>query len=73
MADDLQIRFAQIDDAAQIAGFNRALARETEDRELDLATVTRGVTRFLEGVGVGFHIVAERGDRIIGRLMITHE
>ena len=73
MADDLQIRFAQIDDVAQIAGFNRALARETEDRELALATVTRGVTRFLEGVGAGFYIVAERGDRIIGCLMITHE
>ena len=72
-ADAVSIRLAVAADAGTIAEFNRALARETEGKELDLATVTNGVTRFLHGAAAGFYIVAEIGERVIGCLMITHE
>ena len=53
MTDDVTIREARLDDAAIIAQFNCALSRETEDGELDLETVTRGVSRFLQGAAAG--------------------
>jgi GNAT superfamily N-acetyltransferase len=68
-----EIRFAEVEDAEIIAQFNCELAEETEDDELDLVTVTRGVTRFLQGAGAGFYIIAEIDKRIIGCLMVTHE
>jgi ribosomal protein S18 acetylase RimI-like enzyme len=73
MTDNVTIREARLDDADIIAQFNCALSRETEDGELDLATVTRGVTRFLQGAGAGFYTVAEVDGRVVGCLMITHE
>ena len=71
--DPVSIRFAATEDAGTIAEFNRARARQTEGKELDLATVTSGVRRFLRGAGAGFYIVAEIDGRVIGGLMITHE
>ena len=73
MTDDVAIREARLSDAGVIAEFNCALSRETEDGTLDLATVTRGVTRFLQGAGAGFYTVAEIDGRVVGCLMITHE
>ena len=73
MSDELLIREAQLADVDTIADFNCRLAQETEDNTLDPATVTRGVTRFLQGVGAGFYIVAELQGRIAGCLMVTHE
>ena len=73
MTDDVTIREARLDDAAIIAQFNCALSRETEDGELDLETVTRGVSRFLQGAAAGFYSVAEIDGRVVGCLMITHE
>ncbi|HCL29415.1 MAG TPA: hypothetical protein DIC52_13375 [Candidatus Latescibacteria bacterium] len=71
MSNDLAIRAARLEDAELIAQFNCALALETEEEELDLPTVTRGVRRFLQGAG--FYLVAEIDARVIGCLMITHE
>lgn len=73
MANDVAIRAARMEDAEAIAQFNCALAWETEEEELDLPTVTRGVRRFLEGAGAGFYVIAEIDARVIGCLMITHE
>lgn len=60
-------------DADTIADFNCRLADETEGKGLDRVTVTRGVTRFLQGVGAGFYIVAEVDGDVAGCLMVTHE
>ena len=73
MSTEVTIREAGLADADTIARFNCALARETGDGELSLATETRGVTRFLQGAGAGFYIVAEIDTRVIACLMITHE
>lgn len=70
---DIHVRHATLEDAATIAEFNCALSAETEDGSLDPPTVTRGVTRFLEGAGAGFYLVAEIEAKVVGCLMITHE
>ena len=67
------IREAQLADVDTIADFNCRLAQETEGTTLDRATVTRVVTRFLQGAGAGFYIVAELNGQIAGCLMVTHE
>lgn len=71
--ESLTIREATLADAETIADFNCRLADETESKGLDRATVTRGVTRFLQGVGAGFYIVAEADGQVAGCLMVTHE
>jgi GNAT superfamily N-acetyltransferase len=70
---DLLVRNAEPTDWATIAEFNRALATETEDKELDWETVSSGVRRLLADEGKGRYFVAEAGGRIIGMTMITYE
>lgn len=69
----ITIRPATTDDVAALVEFNQGIARETEDRELDTDTLTRGVRRFIEGDGHGFYTVAEDDGLIVGSLMITYE
>jgi ribosomal protein S18 acetylase RimI-like enzyme len=73
MPDPFEVRQATEGDAETIAQFNRALARETEGRELDPAVVGAGVRQFLLRPDLGFYIVAEQGAAIAGALMITYE
>jgi len=67
------IRHARLADAAVIAGFNAAMARETEHLELDPARLEAGVRAVLSDASKGFYVVAEAGGRIIGQAMITYE
>lgn len=69
----MNIRQAAEPDAAKIVEFNRAMARETEDRELALETITLGVARILADAALGFYLVAEAEGTVIGCLMITYE
>lgn len=69
----MKIRQAAEADAATIVEFNRAMARETEDRELALGTITPGVARILADAALGFYLVAEAEGAVIGCLMITYE
>lgn len=73
MPDELTIRTATLDDAETIAGFNAAMARETEDKPLDLDTVRAGVEGLFADPARGFYLVAERDGRVVGSLMITTE
>jgi GNAT superfamily N-acetyltransferase len=52
---------------------NRAMARETEDRELDEDTVSAGVMALLNDSSKGFYLVAEYQAQVIGSLMVTSE
>ncbi len=70
---DLRIRQALPADAATIAGFNAAMARETEHLELDPARLRAGVQALLEDSAKGFYILAETGAAIAGQMMITFE
>src|SRR5262245_2859728 len=49
------------------------MARETEDLELDVATLTNGVRAILEGRQPGGYRVLEEDGRIRAQLMVTYE
>ena len=67
------IRQANSDDIPALVEFNCGIARETEDKELDHALVTRGVTRALEQGDEVKYFVAESESSPIGSLMLTRE
>ena len=73
MPDDVTIRRATVDDAETLAGFNEAMAEETEDKTLDPDTVRAGVQAVFDPPEQAFYLVAERGTTIVGSLMITTE
>lgn len=67
------IREATPGDLATLADFNQAMARETEARELDRATLEAGIASLLADSTKGFYLVAEAGGEIVGQLMVTYE
>ena len=72
--DELRIRRGIPGDAPSIAGFNAAMARETEHLELDATRLRAGVDAVLADPAKGFYLVAENEDRrVVGQLMITFE
>lgn len=71
--ETFRIRPARLDDAAVIARFNRAMAVETEGRNLSPARVLRGVKALLADRSKGVYFVAYTGSGIIGQLLITYE
>lgn len=70
---DLRVRAALPGDAPVIVDFQLRMARETEDLELDLDTVTRGVAAVFADPGKGAYWVAERGGQVVGGLLTTFE
>ncbi len=60
-------------DSETLIEFNRAMARETEDRELPLNLIKPGVESFLKHREYGFYVIAEKDSEIVGSLMITFE
>jgi len=72
-ASGLTIRPAAGTDAGRLVDFNRAMARETENRELDIAVVSAGVQAVIDEPARGFYLVAETGGAVVGALMVTYE
>jgi ribosomal protein S18 acetylase RimI-like enzyme len=70
---ELTIRKADLTDAALIAEYNRAMAKETENLDLDPARVLAGVETVLSDAAKGFYVVAEDGGRVVAQVMITFE
>jgi GNAT superfamily N-acetyltransferase len=70
---DILYRDATRDDAQVIVAFQLAMARETEEIDLDLATCTRGVAAVFDDAHKGRYFVAEDGGEVIASLMITLE
>jgi GNAT superfamily N-acetyltransferase len=60
-------------DASAIIDFQLAMARETEELELDRSVLTSGVHAVFADPALGRYYVAEEEGRIIGSLMITYE
>ena len=73
MSDPLHIRLALPGDAGTIAELQVRMARETEDLELDLETVGRGVRAVLDDPRKGEYWIAEAGGQVVGCLMVTPE
>ncbi len=68
-----EIRQAMSTDVETIAHFNIALCRETEGRELDPATVTNGVRRFVGESKRGRYFVAVSEGKVVGQAAHTFE
>ena len=66
-------RMAVAGDAATLAGFNRAMALETESKSLPMETLLPGVQAVLREPRHGFHVVADAGREIAGSLLVTYE
>ncbi len=72
-AMNLIIRPAQLSDADVICDFNRRMATETEDKDLDPAVLKAGVAAMLNDPRNGRYFVAEAEGQVVGQLGVTLE
>ena len=70
---EIQVRLAGPEHLDALAGFNLAMARETEGRELDAGLLRAGVEAVLDHPEHGFYVVAERDGQPVGGLLVTYE
>lgn len=70
---EVHYRAATIDEAPAIVEFQRAMARETEDVDLDQAICTRGVRAVFDDPSRGRYFVADIAGRVVASLLITYE
>jgi GNAT superfamily N-acetyltransferase len=69
----IEYREATRSDVATIVAFQVALARESEDLDLDAEVCTRGVTALFEDPSRGRYFLAESDGNVIASLMTTYE
>ena len=67
------IRDATIEDATSIAGFQLAMALETEDKKLDPNVVEPAVRAVFEDSSRGFYLAGEIDGQVVGSLLVTYE
>ncbi|UXI68256.1 GNAT family N-acetyltransferase [Tahibacter amnicola] len=67
------VRPATRADIPFLAQGNAAMALETEQKQLDLALLTRGITSVFDEPRRGFYMIAERDGVAAGCLLITFE
>ena len=70
---EIVYREASPADASSIVEFQLAMARETEELELDREVLTQGVGAVFANASLGRYFVAADGERVIASLMITYE
>ncbi len=73
MTAPIQVRLATPVDVPEIVAFNQAMALETEDKVLADGVVSAGVCRVFTEPALGFYLVAEEAETVIGTLMVTKE
>jgi GNAT superfamily N-acetyltransferase len=71
--EEIRYREAVPDDAGSIVDFQIAMARETEDVDLERETLSRGVAAVFADRSLGRYYVAEEEGDVIASLMITYE
>ena len=69
----IKIRKAIIEDLETIVKFNYNLAKQTEDKELDLEILTKGVRAMLRDTSKGQYYVYEIDGKVVGQIMNTYE
>jgi GNAT superfamily N-acetyltransferase len=69
----IRVRRATASDAATIAGFNVAMAKETEDHVLAPDVIGPGVRTAVTDPTKCLYFVAEVGGRVAGQTMVTFE
>lgn len=67
------IREANSKDLEAIVKFQLAMALETENITLDIATVTNGVNKIFNDAATGKYIIAEKDNKIIASLLTLYE
>lgn len=73
IANKMIIREANFNDRESIANFQVAMAKETENEELDYSTVLNGVSAVLMNEEKGRYFIAEIDGNTIASLLITYE
>lgn len=71
--DGLKVRKASAADGDAFVHFNRAMALETEGKELAEEIVISGVKAVFDDPARGFYVVAEYATEIVAALMVTFE
>ena len=69
----IQVRMAMVSDRDAFVRFNRAMALETESKELNEKLVGPGVAAVFDHPARGFYVVAQCADDIVAALMVTFE
>ena len=69
----INYREASVSDVSTIVDFQIAMARETEELDLDRDVCTRGVQAVFEDASRGRYFLAESDGVVIASLMITYE
>ena len=69
----MKIREATTNDVAAIARFQRLMAEETEDINLDRDVVLKGVQRVLDDPSLGFYLVVEEEGKVQASMLLTPE
>ena len=72
-SNDIQVRQASLEHLDTIVDFNIAMAKETEDKDLDIEMVKLGVEAILTQNEMGFYLIAECTGLPVGQLMVTYE
>jgi GNAT superfamily N-acetyltransferase len=70
---DFEYREATPDDAGSIVDFQLAMARETENLDLDREVLSRGVAAVFADPSLGRYFVAAEEEDVIASLMVTYE
>lgn len=73
MQTELLVRDATDADIAFLTDANAAMALETERKVLDRDTLQRGVHAVFAQPQRGFYLIAQRGSRVVGCLLVTRE
>jgi len=73
MSAQIHVRRAAARDIDIIAGYNQAMAMETEEKQLDFDTIHEGVRALMDKPSLGYYIVAEIDGYVAGTCMITFE
>ena len=71
--EGIVVRRGVLEDAEVIAGFNCAIARETEEIMLSAEVVRRGVEAALRDRSKGRYYLAEVQNEVVGQVMVTYE
>lgn len=69
----MQVRKAELADAAALVDFNQKMALETEGKHLEADVLRPGVNAVFADANKGFYVVAEDNGSIVGGLLVTFE